>query len=156
AAPAAAPPPPRPAQSQPAPAPPPAPPPQREAAMPPRTDAGTSTKPGDVFRDCRECPEMVVVPAGEFDMGSNDFECEKPVHKLTIAKSFAIGRREVTFEEWDQCVAAGACSYRADDRGQGRGERPATDLSWHDVKAYIAWLSQKTGQKYRLPSEAEW
>lgn len=98
---------------------------------------------------------MVVVPAGEFDMGSNEFDIEKPVHRVTI-KAFAIGRREVTFEEWDQCAAAGDCNYRPDDRGQGRGERPATDLSWRDAKAYVAWLSQKTGQKYRLPSEAEW
>ena len=109
-----------------------------------------------MFRDCRECPELVVVPAGEFDMGSNDFDFEKPVHKVTIGKAFAIGRREVTFEEWDQCVAAGSCRHRPDDRGQGRGERPVTDVSWRDATAYAAWLSQKTGQKYRLPSEAEW
>jgi formylglycine-generating enzyme required for sulfatase activity len=147
-----APPAPQPARPQPAPAQP-----QREAAAPPRADSGRGpARPGDVFRDCRECPEMVVVPAGDFDMGSNDFDFEKPVHKVTIARPFAIGRREVTFEEWDQCVAAGGCRYRPDDRGQGRGERPATDISWRDALQFIAWLSQKTGHKYRLPSEAEW
>ena len=99
---------------------------------------------------------MVVVPAGEFDMGSNDFEMEKPIHRVTIARPFAIGRREVTLDEWDQCVAAGNCTYRPDDHGQGRGDRPATDLSWRDAKAYVSWLAQKTGHKYRLPSEAEW
>jgi len=151
----ASPPPARP--SQPSPQPPPSPPPQREAAVPPRADgAPGSPRPGDVFRDCRECPEMVVVPVGEFDMGSNDFDFEKPVHRVTIAKAFAIGRREVTFEEWDQCAGAGACNYRPDDRGQGRGERPVTNVSWRDAKAYISWLAQKTGQRYRLPSEAEW
>jgi formylglycine-generating enzyme required for sulfatase activity len=137
------------------PAQPPAPP--QQAAVPPRPDpAPTSQRPGDVFRDCRECPEMVVVPAGEFDMGSNDFEFEKPIHRVTIAKPFAIGRREVTFEEWDQCAASGMCTHRPDDRGQGRGERPVVNVSWRDAKLYVGWLSQKTGQKYRLPSEAEW
>jgi formylglycine-generating enzyme required for sulfatase activity len=130
--------------------------PQREAAAPPRPEvAATGGKAGDVFRDCQECPEMVVVPTGEFDMGSAELEYEKPVHRVAIAKAFAIGRREVTFEEWDQCVAAGNC-FRPDDRGQGRGERPVTDVSWRDVQAYVGWLSQKTGKKYRLPSEAEW
>jgi formylglycine-generating enzyme required for sulfatase activity len=135
----------------------PAPPPPREANVPPRADPPRSSpKAGDVFRDCRECPEMVVVPPGEFDMGSNDFEFEKPIHKVAIGKAFAMGRREVSFEEWDQCVAAGSCRHRPDDRGQGRGERPATDISWRDAVAYVGWLSQKTGHKYRLPSEAEW
>ncbi|MBL8051629.1 MAG: SUMF1/EgtB/PvdO family nonheme iron enzyme, partial [Anaerolineales bacterium] len=66
--------------------------------------------PGETFRDCAECPEMIVIPAGEFDMGSNDTPREKPIHRVTIARPIAIGRREVTFAEWDQCVAAGACS----------------------------------------------
>jgi len=136
--------------------PPVQPKPQQQAAIPPRTDAGpTAAKPGDVFRDCPDCPEMVVVPAGDFDMGSTESEFEKPVHRVTVTKAFAIGRREVTFEEWDQCAATGAC-YRPDDHGQGRGDRPVTDVSWRDAKAYIEWLSQKVGKTYRLPSEAEW
>jgi len=136
--------------------PPPEPRPQQQAAVPPRPDVGTpGPKAGDVFRDCRDCPEMVVVAAGEFDMGANDFDVEKPVHRVTIAKPFAIGRREVTFDEWDQCAAAGACS-RVGDQGQSRGERPVTDVSWRDAKAYATWLSQTTGKPYRLPSEAEW
>jgi formylglycine-generating enzyme required for sulfatase activity len=145
-------PPARPAQPEPR-----TPPNQTQAAVPPRPEpARSGTKPGDVFRDCGECPEMVVVPAGAFDMGSSDFDFEKPEHRVTIAQPFAVGRREITFDEWDQCVASGSCKHRPDDRGQGRGERPVTDVSWHDAKAYVAWLSQKTGRKYRLPSEAEW
>jgi formylglycine-generating enzyme required for sulfatase activity len=148
-------PPPRPAAPEPRPAPTP---PSQQAAVPPRAEPGRSAvKPGDVFRDCQDCPEMVVVPSGAFDMGSNaNHSSERPEHRVTIAKSFAMGRREVTFEEWDQCVASGSCTNRPDDRGLGRGERPVTNVSWHDARAYVAWLSQKTGRKYRLPSEAEW
>jgi formylglycine-generating enzyme required for sulfatase activity/class 3 adenylate cyclase len=113
-------------------------------------------KPGQSFRDCAGCPEMTIVPAGEFEMGSNDIVYAKPPHAVKIARAFAIGRREVSFEEWDQCVAAGACKYRPDDRGWGRGGNPVIDVSWRDAKTYTEWMSQKTGQKYRLPSEAEW
>ena len=112
--------------------------------------------PGEIFRDCANCPEMVVVPSGEFTMGSNDTPYEKPLHKVRIARPFAIGRREVTFDEWDQCFAALACKYKPSDHGWGRGNRPVIDVSWDDAKLFVAWLSQKTGRSYRLPSEAEW
>jgi formylglycine-generating enzyme required for sulfatase activity len=115
-----------------------------------------STVSGETLRDCEECPEMVVIPAGEFDMGSNDTIMEKPIHRVAIRRPIAIGRREITFAEWDQCVAAGACKYRPDDRGWGRGDRPLIDVSWDDAKLFLNWLSQKTGQRYRLPTEAEW
>ena len=119
-------------------------------------DQPPSLDPGEIFRDCEACPELVVVPPGDFTMGSNDTPYEKPEHAITIRRSFAIGRREVTFAEWDQCADAGICKHRPDDHGWGRGDRPAINISWDDAKLFVAWLSQKTGQKYRLPSEAEW
>ena len=110
---------------------------------------------GEVLRDCPDCGELVVVPTGEFDMGG-DAPYEKPVHKVMIAKPFAIGRREVTFDEWDACVSAGGCKYSPDDRGWGRGKRPVIDVSWDDAQAYVNWLSRTTAKRYRLPTEAEW
>ena len=119
-------------------------------------------KPGRAFRDCPECPEMVVVPAGSFMMGSAPGEesrgsDEGPVHRVTIAKPFAVGKYEVTFAEWDACVVAGGCGgHRPGDRGWGRGRRPVINVNWDDAKAYVRWLSDKTGKQYRLPSESEW
>lgn len=88
-------------------------------------------------------------------MGSTA-EFEDPPHRVTIAKPFAMGRREVTFAEWDACVAAGGCKTRLDDRGWGRGDRPALGVTWVEAKQFLSWMSKKTGQRYRLPSEAEW
>lgn len=116
----------------------------------------TSFEPGEIFRDCGDCPELVVVPPGDFVMGSSDTPYEKPEHMIAIKRPFAIGRREVTFAEWDQCADAGACKHRPDDHNWGRGDRPVINVSWDDAKLFVGWLSQKTGQKYRLPSEAEW
>ena len=118
--------------------------------------------PGDKFRDCPECPEMVVVPSGSFMMGSPEsesgrYDAEGPVHRVTIARPFAVGVYEVTFDEWDACVSDRGCGgYRPDDRNWGRGNHPVFDVSWNDAKAYVRWLSGKTGQEYRLLSEAEW
>jgi formylglycine-generating enzyme required for sulfatase activity len=143
------PPPPTPAPTPtttPAPAPAPAP---VETAQP------VSTNPGNTFRDCADCVELVVVPAGSFPMGSPN-EFEGPVHPVKIEKPFAIGRYEVTFDEWDRCVEAAGCKHRPDDRGWGRGNRPVVNISWLDAKEFVGWMSQKTGQTYRLPTEAEW
>jgi formylglycine-generating enzyme required for sulfatase activity len=109
------------------------------------------------FKDHEHGPEMVVVPAGEFIMGSKDYGNEKPPHRVTIRQPFAVGRFAVTFDEWDAAVADGGCSrYRPTDKGWGRGKRPVINVSWHDAQAYVAWLSQRTARFYRLLSEAEW
>jgi formylglycine-generating enzyme required for sulfatase activity len=116
--------------------------------------------PGDIFKDCDKCPEMVVMPAGSFTMGSPETEeqhrvDEEPQHLVMISKPFAVGRFAATFEEWDACVADGGCNgYRPADRW-GRGRQPVINVSWDDAKTYLAWLSRKTGKTYRLPSEAE-
>ena len=107
-------------------------------------------------------PEMVVIPAGPFRMGclSYDDACfsnEKPVHDVTIPAPFAPSTHEVTFDEWDACVADGGCGgYRPSDRGWGRGGRPVIHVNWKDARSYASWLSRQTGETYRLPSEAEW
>ena len=117
---------------------------------------------GSRFRDCPECPEMAVVPAGSFLMGSPDteqgrFDWEGPVHRVTIGSPFAVGVYEVTVAEWDACVVAGGCrGHRPDDEGWGSGRHPVINVSWRDAQRYVEWLSGRTGQRYRLPSEAEW
>jgi formylglycine-generating enzyme required for sulfatase activity len=98
---------------------------------------------------------LVVVPAGNFMMGAKQ-EHERPVRRVQIDKAFAIGRYEITFSEWMKCNDEGPCNHQPSDRGWGRGNRPVINISWVDAKAYATWLSQKTGQTYRLPSEAEW
>ena len=122
---------------------------------------GKTLEPGTVFQDCPECPEIVVVPSGEFMMGSPDSEPERgeeegPVHRVTIPAAFAVGKYEVTFEEWDACVSAGGCSHKPEDKGWGRGRLPVITVSWDDAQEYVSWLSKKTGKTYRLLSEAEW
>jgi formylglycine-generating enzyme required for sulfatase activity len=114
----------------------------------------TWLKPGESFRDLDIAPEMAVVPPGEFLMGSLDRE--RPQHKVTIPQAFAVGKYPVTFAEWDAAVASRCLSYEPGDEGWGRGRRPVINVSWDDAQAYVKWLSQKTGQPYRLLSEAEW
>jgi formylglycine-generating enzyme required for sulfatase activity len=119
-------------------------------------------RPGREFRDCADvCPVMVVLPAGAFTMGSPPGELgrtddEGPQRKMTIARPFAVGKFEVTFAEWDACVADRDCTHRPSDQGWGRGRRPVINVSWPDAKEYVAWLSRKTSKSYRLLSEAEW
>ena len=124
--------------------------------------AAPASTPGSVFKDCSDCPEMVVVPSGSFMMGSptsepGRYDNEAPVHRVTIPAAFAVGKYEVTFEEWDACVSSGGCrAYRPADEGWGRGRRPVINVSWDDAKSYVEWLSRETGKGYRLLSESEW
>lgn len=117
--------------------------------------------PGSVFRHGPDFPELVVVPAGRFLMGSPSGEDgrytdEEPQHEVTIARPFAVGRYPVTFSEWDAFVAAGGTRHKPNDEGWGRGRQPVIHVSWKDAQAYLAWLRDQTGQPYRLLSEAEW
>ncbi len=116
-------------------------------------------QPGDSFRDCDECPEMVVVPAGSFRMGDitgSGSAVERPVHEVTIGYALAVSRFEATYAQWDACVADDGCGFKPADDGLGRGERPVTGVSWLDAQEYLAWIGTKTGKQYRLPTEAEW
>lgn len=136
----------------------PAPAPTASLREPPRPASPAAPAVGArTLRDCEGCPELTLIPPGTFEMGANElYEFEKPVHPVTIRTGFYMGLREVTFEEWDACVDQGGCSHRPNDRGLGRGKRPVTDIHWNDANAYLAWLSARTGKRYRLPSEAEW
>jgi formylglycine-generating enzyme required for sulfatase activity len=139
-----------------------------------------SLKPKDSFKECDKCPEMVVVPAGSFTMGSPASEVgrrddEGPQRSVTIAKPLAVGKFHVTFDHFAAFVAdtgydAGSKCYAFEggkwEEKQGRfwrspgftqnGTHPAVCLNWGDAKAYVAWLARKTGKGYRLLSEAEW
>ena len=114
------------------------------------------------FRECLVCPDMATLPAGTTRLGAPPAESasrdvERPVLEASFPKGFAIGVREVTFDEWDACVAGGGCNaYRPSDSGWGRGARPVINVSYQDAADYVAWLSARTGARYRLPTEAEW
>jgi formylglycine-generating enzyme required for sulfatase activity len=120
---------------------------------------GGKASPGQVFRDCAQCPVMVVVPAGSFLMGSpqgEGDEDEYPQHNVTVQKPFGVGKYEITYDEWDACVAGGGCTEEQSDFGWGRRGRPAIAVNWNDAQQYIRWLSKRSGKLYRLLSEAEW
>ena len=118
--------------------------------------------PGETFKDCDECPKMVVVPSGLFTMGSPNNEegrnsHEGPQHVVRIDYRLAVGVYEVTFAEWDACVNDGGCGqYKPYYDGWDRGNRPVINVSWEDAQSYVRWLSQKTGHSYGLLSESEW
>jgi formylglycine-generating enzyme required for sulfatase activity len=133
---------------------------------------------GQKFKDCQECPEMVWIPGGSFMMGADGdaLDQEQPQHQVTISP-VAIGVHEVTFDQWDACIRAKGCGQRSGifkepfafagetardpsgpygDEGWGRRQRPAINVTWNHAEEYVRWLSSRTGQPYRLLSEAEW
>ena len=129
--------------------------------------AEQALKPKDTFRECAVeqgkdyCPNMIVVSAGSFTMGSpatekGRYPDESPQHMVVIAKPFAVSASEVTFDEWDACVAHGDCAGGVTDAGWGRGQRPAINVTWNDAQRYAAWLAKVTGKPYRLLGEAEY
>ena len=124
-------------------------------------DDDDPAQPGTTFRDCAVCPELALVPAGSYRMGSPATEAgrhaDEQQRSVTIPSPFAVAVHEVTFAEWDACVAGGGCGgRRPDDGGWGRARRPVVNVSWEDAQAYVAWLAAETGADYRLLTEAEW
>jgi formylglycine-generating enzyme required for sulfatase activity len=117
-------------------------------------------KPGDPpFKECTDCPEMVVVPSGSFTMGSpapEGNDNEYPQRRVTITTPYAVSKFELTFEQWDTCVSYGNCIAHVSDNGWGRGLQPVINVSFVDAQSYVAWLSKITGKAYRLLSEAEY
>jgi len=118
-------------------------------------------RPGKTFRDCPDCPLLKVIPAGSYWQGSDDsstyaLSMEKPRRLVAIERPFAVGVHEVTMTEWDACFDAGGCQAKPGDNGWGRANRPVIMVSWADAEEYATWLSEKSGQSYRLPSESEW
>ena len=112
-------------------------------------------KPKDSFKDCPHCPEMVVVPAGDFVRRSGQIGKDAP-HTVTIAKPFATGRYEVTFAEWDACFAGRGCK-RKPDAYWGRDRQPVVGISKEEVVSeFLPWLSKISSKTYRLLTEAEW
>jgi len=124
-----------------------------------REAANSSNAAPASFRDCGGCPEMIKVPAGSFIMGSPESEPgnsadELPQRRVEIGRPFAVGKFEVTFDEWNACVAGGGCTTLNAKASSGR--HPAVGMSWHEAQKYVAWLSHRSSKTYRLLSEAEW
>jgi formylglycine-generating enzyme required for sulfatase activity len=140
-------------QRRPAAAPTPGPAP---ATTPAQAPVKTTSAASGENKDCATCPVMIALPAGSFTMGSNsDDPSEKPPHHVTIAAPFAIGKYEVTVEQWNACADASACP-RLSAESNSVKNAPARDLSWDDAQLYVNWLAKTTGKPYRLPTEAEW
>ena len=127
----------------------------------PADEAALKPDPNKSFRECTPrqqgtdyCPDMIVIRAGPFLMGSP--ASEPGQHTVAIAKPLAVSKYELTFAEWDTCATYGECAKGIIDNGFGRGQRPVINVSWDDAQTYVRWLSKMTGKTYRLLSEAEY
>ena len=132
---------------------------------------------GQKFRECRNCPEMVVLPAGSYMMGSPEDEPlrrdNEKQRRITFERPFAMSATPVTWDQWEACVRDARCDGTAVELAlttlpsgernpnftdQGRGSRPVVGVSWYDAQNFVGWLNWKAGvdDLYHLPSEAEW
>jgi formylglycine-generating enzyme required for sulfatase activity len=126
-----------------------------EAMVAPPPTAPRSQVDSRIFQDCPDCPAMVKIPGGSFMMGAAQGDpSAAPQHKATVAP-FALGRYPVTVAEWRACTADKGCSSLP-KMHEFTDQTPVHNISWDDARQYIAWISKKTGKKYRLPSETEW
>lgn len=142
------------------------------AALLPNLAEAATPQPGKVFKDCKDCPEIVVLPAGTFTMGTPDDEVgrepdEGPMHAVTFAKPFAMSRFQITAGEWDSYIRQTGVKIADGDTRTGREciaskprypqspRQPAVCMDMDDIKHYVAWLSKKTGQPYHMVSEAQ-
>ncbi len=119
----------------------------------------TALRPKAEFKECTDCPIMIVVSGGTFMMGSLTSEKDRnkdegPQHEVTIARSFAVSKFEVTFDQWEACIQYGGCTRAGSPFGGGK--QPTINITWDDAKGYVNWLLRLTGQPYRLLTEAEW
>jgi formylglycine-generating enzyme required for sulfatase activity len=119
------------------------------------------------FQDCPDCPKMITVPEGTYEIGSASsdkerFFHEEPMHSVTLKRPFRIGAFAVSFAEWDACVLGGGCNgYSPSDSDWGRNTRPVINVSWTDAQSYINWLNAKaslagSNRHCRLPTKIEW
>jgi len=139
--------------------------PARAKAAPTKPPAATTPAPAHIalsprasgeIRDCQSCPVLVSLPAGRFAMGNNASDpSERPVHQVVIDAPFAIGKFEVTVQQWNACATANGCPKMA-QATNANPNAPVRDVSWDDAQQYLKWLGMISGQPYRLPTEAEW
>lgn len=143
-------------EPQPVPRPEPEPQPEPEPAPEPTPEPAVTV--ASSFNDCEDCPEMVTLQAGTFLMGSsNRKDNASPPHQVTISAPFAMARHEISQQQWNFCVDQGGCLDNSRNRGNAEAARaPAINISWEDAVSYASWLSEYTGQRYQLPTEAQW
>ncbi|MDB5773532.1 MAG: hypothetical protein JWM42_3906 [Burkholderia sp.] len=130
--------------------------PQADAEVPTRGTPSGGVAGGAEIKDCPACPVLIALLPGSLVMGSNSSDpSERPAHRVSVTAPFAIGKYEVTVDQWNACAGTGACPRIGGD-GNLPGNAPMRDVSWDDAQLYVKWLSQASGKTYRLPSEAEW